>query len=200
MLDHVLLGAIDALRGALDDALLVRHAVEERLQVDVLLGDVSFETAYTLPGEDTVPRVQADITVDWPTWSQTTYRAWALGDGFEDPPELDLEITFRAQRLAARPDPETVRKALPDAGPDVPGGPLEPSSPTIEEQALPEGATEWAVEVAYTGVVLLDEDHLEDKAKLVADLASVGRWAASTLVRLADLPMAWLPPLPIEDR
>lgn len=43
-------------------------------QVDVLLGDVTWETSYGLPGEGSPPRVQADITLDWPTWSQTADR------------------------------------------------------------------------------------------------------------------------------
>ena len=39
--------------------------------VDVLLGDVTWETSYGLPGEGLPPRVQADLTLDWPTWAQT---------------------------------------------------------------------------------------------------------------------------------
>ena len=39
-------------RHAFEAALLQRQAVEERFQVDVFLGDVSFETSYSLPGEE----------------------------------------------------------------------------------------------------------------------------------------------------
>ena len=57
MLDHVFLDAIGALRDAFENALLERQALEERFQVDVLLGDTSWETAYSLPGEGLPPRI-----------------------------------------------------------------------------------------------------------------------------------------------
>ena len=47
--------------------------------MDFLLGDVSWETTYGLPGEGLPPRVQADITLGWPTWAQTAYRD-TIGD------------------------------------------------------------------------------------------------------------------------
>ena len=50
VLDHVFTDAIGALRDALESALLERQALEERFQTDVLLGDVSWETSYGLPG------------------------------------------------------------------------------------------------------------------------------------------------------
>src|SRR5579875_3257178 len=51
MLDHVLVDVITLVRRSLEDALLQRQALEERFQVDVFLGDVSWETSYSLPGE-----------------------------------------------------------------------------------------------------------------------------------------------------
>ena len=51
MLDHVFTDAIGALRDALEFALLERQAFEERFHVDVLLGDMTWETSYGLPGE-----------------------------------------------------------------------------------------------------------------------------------------------------
>jgi hypothetical protein len=50
MIDHILLDVIAALREAFEGALLEQQAVEERFQVDVFLGDVAFETSYSLPG------------------------------------------------------------------------------------------------------------------------------------------------------
>ena len=50
MLDHILVDVISAIRRSFDEALLQRQAVEERFQVDVFLGDVSWETSYSLPG------------------------------------------------------------------------------------------------------------------------------------------------------
>ena len=79
MLDHVFVDAIGALRDALEAALLERMSPEEHFQVDVLLGDTTWETSYGLPGEGTPPRVRCDITLDWPTWSQSAFRSWLLG-------------------------------------------------------------------------------------------------------------------------
>ena len=45
MLDHVFTDAIGALRDSLERAFLERQAFEERFQVDVLLGDVTWETS-----------------------------------------------------------------------------------------------------------------------------------------------------------
>src|SRR5438477_7056151 len=87
-MDHALLEAISALRRAFEEALLERQpAVDERFQVDILTGDMTFETSYSLPGEGAVPRVRADVGLEWPTWSQAAYRSWAIGEGFEGPPE-----------------------------------------------------------------------------------------------------------------
>src|SRR5918992_835579 len=61
MLDHVFTDAIGALRDSLERAFLERQAFEERFQVDVLLGDVTWETSYGLPGEGLPPRVPADL-------------------------------------------------------------------------------------------------------------------------------------------
>ncbi|MFM7068984.1 MAG: hypothetical protein ACKOYM_05925, partial [Actinomycetes bacterium] len=90
MLDHVFTDAIGALRDALERAMLERQAFEERFQVDVLLGDVTWETSYGLPGEGHPPRVRADLTLEWPTWSQTSYRSWYLEEDLVgDPPRID---------------------------------------------------------------------------------------------------------------
>ena len=84
MLDHVFTDAIGALRDAMENAFLERQAFEERFQADVLLGDLTWETSYGLPGEGSPPRVRADITMDWPTWAQTSYRNWYIGEPFDE--------------------------------------------------------------------------------------------------------------------
>src|SRR6476619_2340788 len=104
MLDHVFTDAIGALRDAMEQAFLERQAFEERFQADVLLGDLSWETSYSLPGEGLPPRVRADISLDWPTWSQSSYRSWSIGEPSDDPPEIGIEIVLRIQRLAADPE------------------------------------------------------------------------------------------------
>lgn len=195
MLDHVFLEAVGVLRQALADALLERHALEERYQVDVLLGDVSWETSYTLPGEGLPPRVQAEISFDWPTWSQASYRSWTIGDADDEVPEIDIEIALRVQRLAAAPEPSTVLAVLPEHGPSVGSETLERSSPTIEQQ-FPSGLGDahFAVEVSYSGVLRLEEAVLEDTSQLRSRIGPFGGWVASTLVRLADLDLSFLPP------
>src|SRR5438067_2090491 len=85
MLDHVFMGAIDALRQAFEGSLLERQAMDERLQVDILLGDVAWETSYSLPGEGLPPRVVAEVSLEWPTWSQASYRSWRVGEAEGDP-------------------------------------------------------------------------------------------------------------------
>ena len=105
MLDHVFTDAISALREAFEGAFLERQAFEEHFQVDVLLGDVTWETSYGLPGEGLPPRVVAHITFDWPTWSQTSYRRWYVDEVFDEAPAIEMEIVFRVQRLDDQPRP-----------------------------------------------------------------------------------------------
>ena len=85
MLDHVFTDAISALRDAFEAAFLERQAFEEHFQVDVLLGDLTWETSYGLPGEGQPPRVVAHVTFDWPTWSQTAYRRWYVDEELDEP-------------------------------------------------------------------------------------------------------------------
>ena len=79
--------------------------------MDVLLGDLTWETAYSLPGEGLPPRVVAEVTLEWPTWSQTAYRLWCIGEPGGDAPEINVEVLVRVQRLAETPDPAVVRDA-----------------------------------------------------------------------------------------
>src|SRR3989337_1360592 len=79
------------------------QAFEERFHMDVLLGDVTWETSYGLPGEGLPPRVQADLTLDWPTWAQTAYRSWYIGEPSDEAPRIEIEIVMRIQRLASMP-------------------------------------------------------------------------------------------------
>src|SRR3954469_318822 len=119
MLDHAFLDVIGALRAAFEAGFLQRQALEERFQVDVLLGDLSWETSYSLPGEGVPPRVRADISLDWPTWSQSAYRSWSIGEPTDEPPEVGIEIVLRIQRLSADPDLKGVLAALPEQSPAI---------------------------------------------------------------------------------
>ena len=115
MLDHVFTDAISALRDAFEAAFLERQAFEEHFQVDVLLGDITWETSYGLPGEGQPPRVVAHVTFDWPSWSQTAYRRWYVDEELESPPAIEMEIVLRIQRLAEQPRPEEVYATLPES-------------------------------------------------------------------------------------
>jgi hypothetical protein len=181
MLDHILLDVIAAIRRTFEAALLQRQAVEERFQVDVFLGDVSWETSYSLPGEGSPPRIRADITLDWPTWSQSAYRSWSIGEPAEDLPELVMEVALRIQRLSSVPDPTQILAVLPDQSPPIGVDALERSGPTVEqvyERSLE--SLQFAVE--------------DDRLALDQALGALAQWVASSLVRLGDLQLDFLPP------
>ncbi len=195
MLDHAFLDVISAFRRAFESALLQRQALEERFQVDVLLGDVSWETSYSLPGEGNPPRVRADLSLDWPTWSQTAYRSWSIGEPPEELPDVVVEIALRVQRLANPPQPSMVLSALPNESPSIRSDTLERTGPTVEQVFEEEaGVTQCAVEVSYEGTFRLDEAMLGDPPKLDESIVPLGQWVASTLVRLGDLDLRFLPP------
>jgi len=194
MLDHVFTDAIGALRDALEGAMLERQALEERLQTDVLLGDVTWETIYGLPGEGSPPRVQADLTLDWPTWAQTAYRTWYLDEVFTEGPKIEIEIVFRVQRLAGQPDPAIIAGAFAIESPSIGSDTLTRFGPTIETVygELLE-VESHAVEMSYQGSYELDEATLEDGSVLDRHFAEIGGWVTSTLVRLGDLPLGFHP-------
>jgi hypothetical protein len=202
VIDHLLVDVIDAIHRSFDQALLERQAVEERFQLDVFLGDISFETSYSLPGEEQPPRVRADLSIDWPTWSQTAYRSWSIGETPSELPEVIVEVALRIQRLSEAPTLENVLETLgpesPHLGPDA----LVRTSATIE-QVLENGAegesaaaVRWAVEATYEGSIRFEEHHLEDSTSIAPVIDALARWVASVLVQMADLPLSFLPPDP----
>jgi len=196
VLDHLLVDVIGIVQDSFERALLQRQAVEERFQVDVFLGDVSWETSYSLPGEEQPPRVRVDLSIDWPTWSQTSYRSWSIGEPPEELPEIVLEVALRVQRMAEPPDTEKVLAALPPSGP--PGDPMDlvRTATTIEQVSTGDAASatlRWAAEATYEGALRFTEAQLEDPTSLVPVFAGLTRWIASTLISLADLPFTFLP-------
>ena len=195
MLDHVFTDAIGALRDTVESAMLERQAFEERFQADVLLGDLTWETSYALPGEGSPPRTRCDLTLDWPTWAQTAYRSWYIGEPLNEPPRIEIEIVFRIQRLANPPEPRSVLDVLPSESSPIGTERLYRSGPTVEtihDQDL--DGVEYAIEVSYEGSYDLDESVLADGSKLDEHFSSMGGWIASTLVRLGDLTFEFLPP------
>jgi hypothetical protein len=152
MLDHLFIDTAGALRWALDQSLLERSGNEDRLFYDLLTGDLVWETSVSLPGDGDPPRVSADISLDWQTWSQAAWRMLAMGESVEEPPEIGIEVVFRAQRLAKRPPLDKVLAVLPEQGPDVAGELMARAAPVIEEAYEEAGANpEVALEVAYEG-------------------------------------------------
>jgi hypothetical protein len=196
--DHLLVDVIGTIRASFDRALLQRQAVEERFQVDVFLGDVSWETSYSLPGEEQPPRVRADVSVDWPTWSQTSYRSWSIGEPPDELPEVVIEVALRLQRMAEAPDTEKVMASLPASGPLGEPADLVRTATTIEqvrtEADEAEGNMRWAAEATYEGSVRFSEQQLEEPSSLAPVFDDLTRWIASTLISLADLPFTFLPP------
>jgi hypothetical protein len=197
MLDHVFTDAISALREAFEAALLERQAFEEHFQADVLLGDLTWETSYGLPGEGLPPRVVAHVTFDWPTWSQTAYRRWYLEEVFEEAPAIELEIVFRVQRLVGQPEPATFLTVLPAESPTIGAESMRRAAPTVEIQYGEDGAApHFAVEVSYEGLYELAEETLADGQSSLLDehFGALGAWISSMLVRLGDLRLDYHPP------
>ena len=201
MLDHVFTDAIGALRDAFEGAFLERQAFEEHFQIDVLLGDITWETSYGLPGEGQPPRVVAHITFDWPTWSQTAYRRWYVEEVLDEQPTIEMEIVFRVQRLSEQPDPALVQSVLPDASPLIGNERLERAGATVEiaylaeADAQPDATPDYAIEVTYEGLYELAEETLADGASKLLDehFGALGSWIATALVKLGDLRLNFLP-------
>ena len=141
---------------AFEAAFLERQAFEEHFQVDVLLGDVTWETSYGLPGEGQRPRVVAHVAFDWPSWSQTAYRRCYV-DELDTPPAIEMEIVLRIQRLAETPNVERVYESLPTTSVLVGDGRLERAGLTVEvahpDPSDPDDTDQsYALEVTYEGL------------------------------------------------
>jgi hypothetical protein len=191
MLDHVFTDAISALRDAFESAFLERQPFEEHFQADVLLGDLTWETSYGLPGEENPPRVVAHITFDWPSWSQTAYRQWYVDEVLDRLPAIEIEIVFRVQNLDAPMDPAKVYAIAPTVSPLIGDGRLERAGVTAEIAYgdEPDESPDHAVEATYEGLYELAEAALDDGASTLLDdhFGALGGWIAATLVQLADL-------------
>jgi hypothetical protein len=194
VLDHVFTDSIGALRDAFDGAFLERLPIEEHFQTDVLLGDLTWETSYGLPGESLPPDAVAHITFDWPSWSQTAYRQWYVEEELDRLPAIEVEIVFRLQNLTGAPDPDTVRRVMPRTSPLVGDSSLERVGITMEiaHPDDPDNGSppvDHAVEVTYEGLYELAEETLADGASELLDrhFGALAGWIAATLVKLADL-------------
>jgi hypothetical protein len=191
MLDHVFTDAISALRDAFEAAFLERQPFEEHFQSDVLLGDLTWETSYGLPGEENPPQVVAHITFDWPSWSQTAYRQWYVEEVLDRLPAIEIEIVFRVQGMAGPMEPARVFAITPEVSPLIGDGRLERAGVTAEIAYGDSDSNEpdHAVEATYEGLYELAEAALDDGASTLLDdhFGALGGWIAATLVKLADL-------------
>ncbi|MDZ7732012.1 MAG: hypothetical protein U5R31_01910 [Acidimicrobiia bacterium] len=160
---------------------------------------MTWETSYGLPGEGLPPRVQADIHLNWPTWAQSAYRSWYIGESSdEQTPHRDRDRRADFQRLVKPPDLDSVLAVLPERSPAVGDDPLERSGPTVETvypQAI--DTPEYAIEVSYEGAYEFDDGTLEDGSILDDHFSGMGGWVSSTLVRVGDLDFECHPP--VED-
>ena len=196
MLDHVFTDVISALRDAFEGAFLERQAFEEHFQVDIQLGDVSWETSYGLPGEGQPPRIVAHISFDWPSWSQTAYRKWYVDESIDELPAIEMEIVLRIQRIIDNPDLGTVRTILPVMSPLIGNGRLERAGLTVEATYLDdESLAEHAVEATYEGMYELAEESMADGASTLLDehFGALGGWVAAMLVKIGDIKYSFLP-------
>jgi len=190
MLDHVFIDAISALRDAFDAAFLERQPFEEHFQSDVLLGDLTWETTYGLPGEGLPPHVVAHITFDWPSWSQTAYRQWYVDEILDRQPAIEIEVVFRVQNLVAAADPAAIFRLTEPTSALIGNDRLERAGVTLEAGFAEAGETpEHSVEVTFEGMYELVEEALADGASQQLDehLGALGGWIAATLVKLADI-------------
>jgi hypothetical protein len=193
MLNHPFMRALAAMQQALDAALLECHTIEQGLEFDLLLGDVLYETSYALPGEG-LGRISCDLSFEWSTWSQTAFRSWTIGEEPNEPPEVMMVISLHARGLAAAPDVPKVLGTLPTGGP--PQGPylLERKSPTMEQSFEEDGTSRYGLEVTYEGVYEVPERAFDNPERIDEDMAPLGAWVASTLVKLTDVGFEFLPP------
>jgi hypothetical protein len=200
VLDHVFTDVIGALREAFERAFLERQAFEEHFQVDVMLGDVTWETSYGLPGEGQPPRVLAHVTFEWPSWSQTAYRRWYVDEEIDEQPAIDMEIVLRVQRIAESPDLGKVQSVLPTRSPLIGNARLERAGITIEtthhdDTEATASAVEHAIEATFEGSYELGESALADGANVSLDehFGTLGGWVAAMLVKLGDIDYSFLP-------
>lgn len=195
MIDHVFTDVISALRDGFERAFLERQAFEEHFQVDVMLGDITWETSYGLPGEGLPPRVVAHVTFDWPSWSQTAYRRWYVDEKLDEQPSIEMEVVLRIQRIKDQPDLTLVRSFLPQLSPLIGDGRLERAGLTLETTHLDDDLVEHAVEVTYEGLYELSEESLADGASTLLDdhFGALGGWVAAMLVKMGDVKYTFLP-------
>ena len=107
------------------------------------------------------------------------------------------------RRLAEAPAIDAILASLPPESPHLGADALVRTSATVEQvfeempgTHPPAAPVRWAVEATYEGSIRFEEHHLEDSTTIGPIIDALTRWVASILVRLGDLPLAFLPPDP----
>lgn len=189
MFQHGFLATIEAVRESMDGAMLDGHFGDERLESDLMGGDLTWESSYALPGERRPPNVRAELTLDWPTWSQSAVRSWQIDGNLDELPEVLIEVVLRVGELAGRPDIDAVRRVLDTEGPDLGTGESFRLAAPLLEQSFDYDldTTGWALEFTYEGSYELTESVIADVSLIEQAFEPIGPWVASMLVRLGDL-------------
>ena len=171
--------------------------MEESFYSDLLIGNTFWRVTYGLPGEGKPPRIHCDLALEWPTWSQTSYRQWCQDGEIGEPVEILVGIVLRLQRLASQPDPQFFVDNLPSSSPKLGNSTFEKSGTTLEsiyeidnENKINE--PEWAIEISYEGSYELSSKVLEDISELDLHFSQLGTWVSSSLVILGDLSFKFL--------
>src|SRR5690606_31195767 len=113
---------------------------------------------------------------------------WYIGEPFDEPPRIEVEIVLRAQRLASHPDPATLLDVLPPESPLLGTERLLRRSPTVETiYPVDLADPEYAIEVSYEGSYEFDEESLADGSILDTQFSATGGWISATLVKVGDL-------------
>ena len=50
-----------------------------------MTGDLTWGTAYGLPGEGLPPRMSSEVSLHWSAWSQASYRSWFVSGDYVEP-------------------------------------------------------------------------------------------------------------------
>jgi len=194
MLDHAFLDTIAAVRTSLEVALLERASGEEQFQSDVLMGDLSFDTSYTLPGDqsgDSQHAVSAvDVALLWNTFSQSALRSVMIGEEPEEAPVVGIEVTFRIRNLASQPEMSTVLQTL-KRQPVLQLGGVTLAGPRamLTSSFNASGAIEASlVSVSFDEEIPLLTETIVEERGLEKLFAGLGGWCAAQLVALNDYP------------
>ena len=197
MLDHAFLDTIAAVQTSFEVALLERAAGEEQFQSDLLMGDLSFDTSYTLPGSADGRAHHASIAVDaallWNTFSQSALRSVMIGEEPEEAPVVGLEITFRVRHMSTPPEVAGVLATL-QRQPMLSLGGVKLAGPRamLTTTYSPNGDTESSIlSVSFDEEVPLQTETIVEERGLEKLFADLGGWCAAQLVALSDYPFSF---------